>query len=198
MNYALQEDYDKFGRDAFEFVRFCYAPKEQLLELEKLFINNWPGELYNAVVGEQIFSDRFNKNKHSKETREKASASMKEFYQTDKGKKLRKKRSEEFVDNKFWKRVSPEERKVNGSLGSKARTENGYRHSEETKKKMSDSQGKHYVGAVSPTGEVFAPIHNMSKFCREHDLGVSSMVAVMLNRDKAHKGWTKYIPEGND
>lgn len=194
-NYKLQADFDEFGEVAFEFVPFCYAPKEGRLALEKLFIDNWPGEKYNVTVDEQGFSERFHRNKHSKETREKASASMKEFYKTDKGKQEKRKRAEKLYELEPWKRVTPEERKVIGSLGSKARTENGYRHSEETKKKMSDSQGTDYIGAVSPTGEVFAPIHNMSKFCREHGLGVSSMVGVMNERRKTHKGWSKYTPK---
>lgn len=70
----------------------------------------------------------------------------------------------------------------------------GKPRTEETKRKQSLSHTKpnKYPGAISPDGTIYAPINNMSAFCREHDLGVSEMISVMHQRRKAHKGWTLY------
>ena len=42
---------------------------------------------------------------------------------------------------------------------------------------------------VNPDGEV-VNIYNMNEFCRDKDLGSSSMIAVSLGKASHHKGWT--------
>ena len=48
---------------------------------------------------------------------------------------------------------------------------------------------KHYR-LNSPNG-VLHEIYNMRKFCRDHELNRSSMIAVSKGKQKTHKGWTK-------
>jgi group I intron endonuclease len=66
----------------------------------------------------------------------------------------------------------------------------GLKRSEETLQKMKNSHFKTYHNILSPDGTFYETIQNMSNFCKEHDLGVSSMVAIAHHRKKSHKGWT--------
>ena len=94
------------------------------------------------------------------------------------------------------KRLTPEQKQHLSKINTGERNPNwGLHRSAETKKKQSDAIGKDYIGAISPTGEVFAPIHNMSKFCVEHRLCVSNMVALMHGRVKICKGWKLLEPQ---
>lgn len=52
-------------------------------------------------------------------------------------------------------------------------------------------------GFVSPDGTIYANIHSLSAFCREHNLDLGTMRKIAYNRGRAksYKGWIKYEPE---
>jgi hypothetical protein len=90
------------------------------------------------------------------------------------------------------KRLTPEQKQHLSEINTGERNPNwGLHRSDETKKKQSEAIGKYYSGAISPTGEIFSPIHNMSKFCVEHGLEVSNMIALMHGRVRICKGWKR-------
>ena len=66
----------------------------------------------------------------------------------------------------------------------------GKPRSEETKAKLRSHGRVTYHNILSPDGTLYETVTNISQFCRDHDLGVSSMVAVLHHRKKSHKGWT--------
>lgn len=71
--------------------------------------------------------------------------------------------------------------------------------SEETKKKIgaghkgkeigNSNAAKTYAGFISPGGEVYENITNLSKFCRSHGLGATSMLKLAKGKRNHHKGW---------
>jgi len=63
------------------------------------------------------------------------------------------------------------------------------KRSEETKRKISESLAKPFK-LLSPQGQVVKGI-NLSKFCRENNLSSGCMYAVVNNKLKSYKRWTK-------
>lgn len=68
------------------------------------------------------------------------------------------------------------------------------RNSEQSKSKTILQRQKTYVGFVSPTGEIYSPVVNLTNFCKEHNLSRSEMYEVNSGKLLHHKGWTKYNP----
>lgn len=66
------------------------------------------------------------------------------------------------------------------------------RNSEQSKNKTILQLQKTYVGFVSPTGEIYSPVVNLTNFCKEHNLSRSGMYEVNSGKLLHHKGWTKY------
>ena len=64
----------------------------------------------------------------------------------------------------------------------------GKTFSDEVKQLLSEQKAKDWI-AVSPDGEE-VHIHNMRKFCLEHNLQPSAMSKVLNGKSKHHKGWT--------
>jgi hypothetical protein len=58
----------------------------------------------------------------------------------------------------------------------------------ELKEKISIARGGREVSLVSPKGEVFTFI-NQSEFARNHNLSAKGVSAVLLRRQKSHRGW---------
>jgi group I intron endonuclease len=61
--------------------------------------------------------------------------------------------------------------------------------SDETKKKISDALAGTIDKLVSPTGEIFTNIVNISQFCKEHGLIDSGVRRLITGEIKTHKGW---------
>lgn len=49
---------------------------------------------------------------------------------------------------------------------------------------------KTYEGFIDPEGNLVGPITNLAEFCRQHDLDNTHMVAVANGRICSHRGWT--------
>ena len=81
----------------------------------------------------------------------------------------------------------------------KKRTENikKVRSSEESKTKTVLQLQKTYVGFVSPSGEIYTPVINLTEFCKQHNLTRSGMYDVNSGKLKHHKGWKLYNPEND-
>ena len=114
--------------------------------------------------------------------------------------KQRIKARERMLTNNPMKQDHLREAARNRMIGSKA--------SEETKRKMSQTRkgkripalsrpgetnpaAKHYV-LISPENEIFHVIGNRKKFCKEHNLGLDSIIAVLKGIKESYKGWTGY------
>lgn len=52
-----------------------------------------------------------------------------------------------------------------------------------------------YPGFIAPDGTVYAPVHNLALFCKDHNLQKSNMCLVAAGKQQAHKGWTLYEPK---
>ena len=88
-----------------------------------------------------------------------------------------------------------EERKEKMSIKRKMRV--GWKHKEETKKKMMKSKCKYIYELQSPNGEVFIT-NNLTDFCKENPqyaLNRRLMCAVAHGKQRYHKGWTVRILE---
>lgn len=64
--------------------------------------------------------------------------------------------------------------------------------------RMGLANGKEYLGFVSPLGEVFAPVENLSAFCREWGLTQSAMSRLAQGKLQQHKGWKRWLPDLNE
>jgi hypothetical protein len=68
------------------------------------------------------------------------------------------------------------------------------RSSEESRNKTILRNQKTYVGFISPTGEIYSPVINLTKFCKQHKLSTGCMYRINSGELSQHKGWKKYIP----
>lgn len=105
---------------------------------------------------------------------------------------------------------------TNGTDGGEGAT--GYRHTPESREKLDRHLNspefherqiaggrtvknfKSYKGFISPDGIVYSPVQNLTKFCREHNLGLTCMLDLENEKIYQHKGWKKYYdipPERN-
>lgn len=90
------------------------------------------------------------------------------------------------------KKRTPEQRARIG-LSAKGRTYSPETHALWSKQRMGhEKRAKWHVGLISPLGEVFAPIFNMAKFCREHGINRSKVQYLESGRYNQHRGWTLY------
>jgi group I intron endonuclease len=189
-NPRLQKDYDEFGKAGFSFSILELATPDNLLDVEQKWIDLLLPE-YNA----ELKAGKSTSHVSKEEVKEKISNSVRELWKDEEYRK-------QHCKPRNWKRGVPPRTgvKLSDEEKQKLREMNlgennpnyGLHRSEETKRIMSAKMAKTYAGAVSPDGEIFAPIHHMRNFCKEHDLGESSMVALMHGRIKQHKGWTKF------
>jgi group I intron endonuclease len=190
----LLDDYVLYGEEHFEFqILETVYDLEQLLIREQWWIDNIPLK-YNKAPYTDIHLPTYIPND---ETKSKISSTIKQQWADG---KYDHKRGMHYN----WKaghnprlgvKLTDEQKKHLSEINSGENNSNYGKHrSEESKKRSSLGHTKpnKYPGAVSPDGTIYAPINNMSAFCREHDLGVSEMISVMHERRKAHKGWTLY------
>jgi group I intron endonuclease len=189
----LQNDFDLFGEFGFEFFileELGGLDKKQLEEKEQKWIDLLhPVYNLSLVAGSNI------------RTNAKAPGALEKMRKALTGRKqppeLVAKRAATMVKNgkHHLKRLTLEQKQHLSEINIGERNPNwGLYRSDETKRKQSEAIAKTYLGAISPNGQIYAPIHNMSRFCVEHGLRVSSMVALMHKRINIHKGWKRFEP----
>lgn len=59
---------------------------------------------------------------------------------------------------------------------------------------MGRSNAKTYPGFISPEGDIYLEVQNLSEFCRYWGLTQSSMSQVAAGKLKQHKGWRRVEP----
>lgn len=193
-NKPLQDDYNLFGKDCFQFV-----------VLEILSIDASENDIVNSEQKWMDFiSPEYNINQIAGRyigDYVRSPEAVAKLRKTMTGRKLTPEHAKHISDalkrstkNKGIKRSDETRERVRqANLGEK-NPNYGKPRTEETKKKISKSNYKTYVGAISPDGIVYAPIVGMREFCKQHDLNESCMVALMRHRRNDHKGWIRYEP----
>lgn len=192
-NPKLQADYQKYDSETFKFSMLEIIKDGSLLrDAEQKWIEFLHPE-YNITDNNNPFSSTFLGRVQSKSTREKRKQSLKKFYQTSVGKKIRKKMGERWMgDNNPTHNLSSERRIEKAKIANKARTDAGYKHSKVTKSRMSKSAEKEWVGAIDPDGNTYSPIIGLKKFSEKYSLSYTCMYDLMVGRQKTHKGWIRY------
>lgn len=216
-NSYLQNAWNKYGEDAFEFrVLFDDVTDKKLLnEIEQQLIRDNPS--YNLTSGGEGFSHTDETKKKLKDIQHnrlienpelrsiltvrvnswRTEKSMKAFsekcrryWQSSIGKKIHSEASK-----KVWSDAS---RRENLSNTHKERIRNNpeeldrlKRQSKVGAEKAKLVRQKTYDGFISPSGEVFESVVNLNEFCRTH--GLDSRLMHMVNSGKRihHKGWKK-------
>lgn len=70
----------------------------------------------------------------------------------------------------------------------------GYNHSQTTKTKIGYGNSKFYIETIlSPDGNFYSNIQNLSEFSREHNLNRSKLLLVIQGKRSHHKGWTLVV-----
>lgn len=118
----LQNAYNKYGKDAFEFEILFTCPKSELIRIEQYFLNNYQPSYNICRIAGSVLG-----RKHSEETKRKISTSN-----------IGKKHSEE---SKVLIGLSAKNRVVSDSTKQKiSNLHKGRKHSQEAKNKMSSWQ----------------------------------------------------------
>jgi len=134
-------------------------------------------EVKQSISEKAIGNKRFLGRRHTEETRKKMSA-------THKGKTISlEQRLQHSL--KLTKRKLTKEHKKKISEGGKGR-----KQTEKQKLATSKANSKTYnIKLVSPIGEIFGPIDNASKFCRQYNLSPQKLYCVFSGKRPHHKGW---------
>ena len=188
----LQSDYNRYGRSWFEFIVLEFVENvDDLIPAEQRWIDRLKPEYNQDLVagfhiGDYIRTPEAKKKRHETMTGRKWSperrAKMEEY--------LRQRWTG--CSNPSKRSFSDERRKKMSEIMMGEKNPNyGKPFSDERKRKIGDANAHHYEGFVSPDGIIYRDIHNLSAFCREHDLVISKMALVAKGRRPHHKGWKR-------
>ena len=184
-NKPLQEDYDIFGVKNFVFhvLEKCDPDisKADLIYREQYWIDKLkPVYNVNEIAGSYLNSSAFT-----------AEAKKKKYAKISSSLKGRKRNITWKTGPKF---LTDEQKQHLSEINTGEKNPNfGLKRSKETRAKMSAKAAKTYDGALSPDGIIYAPIHNMREFCKQHpELKESGMIALMHGKRNTYKGWTRY------
>ncbi len=160
---------------------------------KELISNAGKGRKHSQETKQKI-SDAHKGKTHSKKTKQKISLALKE-------RKFSKKTKEKLSQalKKRWENPNYQEKmskmlsgKNNPMFGKKGKDHPlfGKNRSTETKQKIAKSNSKYYdIKLISPSGEIFGPIFNLTEFCQKHKLSQSNMWKIINHKRKSHKGW---------
>ena len=198
-NQILQNVFNKYGSDnlSFEIIE-SVKDKNKLIEKEQYFIDSLNPK-YNIckIAGSNLgvkWSEEsklkrvgYKKGrKLSEKTKRKISKNnSKHWLGKTRSEETKKKISKTCKNKKLSEKTKL---KISESLIGNTRAL-GYKHSEETKLKMSRSSGKPFK-IKSPEGQIISDI-NLFKFCKENKLNDGHMGQVIKGKLNHHKGWTK-------
>jgi len=173
-NIHLQQAWNKYGKDSFEFSILELVPAAQLLVSEQKWIDQT--RCTNRQVGFNIYpiaSSPGNKNARiwkgfvDPEGNEVTIVNLFEFCR------------EHSLDFPSMHRLAKGK--------SKLKSYKGWTHRNSQRKR---EYVKTYNGFISPDGNPMAPITNLAAFCRQNGLDPTHMVAVSKGRIHSHRGWT--------
>jgi group I intron endonuclease len=127
-NLSLQQDYNLYGSEIFEYKILEICPSEILDERERFWINQYKDKLYNILSGGK-------KNfKHSKESKQKISKALKGIIHSEEHmRKFREARKGKKLSDETKLKIS----ETNKKLGIKPPNREGGKHTNEWKLKMS-------------------------------------------------------------
>jgi group I intron endonuclease len=189
----LQLDFSIFGENSFEFIvleRLENKTKTEIEAKEQIWLDYFHPEYNLSPIAGSCIAD----NARTPEALEKMRKAL-----TGKMQPIETiaKRSATAVRNGKHRNkiLTVEQRQHLGDMNSGVNNPNWGKHRETTKKKR-DAKGLYYIGVISPDGQVFTKIYSMNKFCAEHGLSESCMVALINGRRKYYKGW-KYLEDEN-
>jgi len=193
-NLPLQNYYNKYSSESLEYKVLEYCSIDELTVKEQFWIDfhKKNGGVFNIVDAAEnpmrneasrmkvSLAMRGNKNGlgviKSEETRRKLS-------EANKGKTLSEEHKQKLSQAHTGKTLSPEHvEKLRGRT-----------HSEETKRKMSESRCNTVFQFISPEG-LTVMVQNLKNFCIENGLCASHMWSVAAGRRKSHKGWKACYP----
>ena len=143
---------------------------------------------------------------HSEETKKIISNKIKNLYKTDNdfknsrrnfGEKNGMYGSARFgeLSPMYGKKHSEETKKKMSEIKKKYYQTNpspnkGKKLSDEMKKNLSEKNSKEYT-LLSPNNDIIK-IKNLTKFAKDNELSIGCLVQVVSGRNKSHRGWRKY------
>lgn len=178
-NVYLQRAWNLYGEESFEFGILSYCPIQSLLYFEQIFLNEEQPE-YNIChhAGSSLGVH------HSEETKRKISTAKKgkkHPYNIVYTEELRKRLSD---SAKNRPKASVATRKKISEIVK------GHIFTDSHKEKIGMMNAKIYrISLISPDGEVYKDIFNLTDFCRKHRLNRSCINDLINGRQKQHKGW---------
>lgn len=202
-NRHLQNAYNKYGKHAFEFVIIELVPnKNSLIKREQFYIDKL-NPIYNIckIANSSLGIKRTEDTKHKLSLAKKGNKNALGAVRSEKTKQQISNSCKKLKNALGHKHTIESKRKISENNSKYWKNKN---RSEDTKLKISKSKkGKKLSeGAIykiskpfkllSPEGSIIEG-RNIRKFCRENNLKPSNICAVIKNKRKSHKGWTKPI-----
>lgn len=186
-NPRLQSAYNTYGVSSLLFYVLEYLPsgafEDDIIDREQYWMDLLHPEYNINLVAGKYIGDYI----RTEEARQKRSISMSKI--TNRKKRSPSKWKSGFPPN-LGKVFGKETReKIKNAMTGSKNPNFGKPRPEETRRKISEGNSKTYKGLISPDGIVYKDIRYLQVFCKEHDLGLSSIVAVLRGRRKHHKGW---------
>lgn len=186
-NPHLQNAWNKYGEDAFEFgILECLDDIEELIKAEQFWMDAYRGEcreLYNIALDAL---SPFRGRKHTEKTRS-IMSKAKIGNQNALGYRHSEKAKHRISETLMGHPVSEEVRR------RMSRSHKGVKcgpPSKETREKLSKASAKPYPTFVNGiTGEVIPAGVNLLATCRERGLSVECMYNVVKGRQHRHRGW---------
>ncbi len=173
-NHHLQNGWDKYGEENFEFVVLELVAEPDLLRVEQAWLDKTG--CANPEIGFNIFDTAGSPGE--------ANVQVWEGFVDPEG-------NEVTITNLFaFCRTHgldfPSMHRL--AMGeSKLKSYKGWTHRNSVRQR---DYIKTYDGFIDPAGDAIGPITNLAAFCREHGLDNTHMVAVAHGRLYSHQGWT--------
>lgn len=184
-NLHLQAAWNKYGESCFEF-----GVLEYLDDLDELHLaEQWWMDIYR-IEGKELYNFGLAARNPmlgrpvSKETRRRISEALK-------GKPKSEEHCRKMSEVRMGKCPSKEtRRKMSEALKGRAPWITGRKHTDETKRRMSETRGRSYPSFINRyTGEKIPAGINLQAMCLERGLDEEHMCAVKNGRRRSHQGW---------
>jgi group I intron endonuclease len=173
-NQHLQEAWNKYGEENFEFTVVEYVKRAFLLRIEQEWIDK--SQCTDRKIGFNIYPVAGSPGE--------LNAQLWEGFIDPEGKEITIFNLHEFCRQRELDFPSMH-RLAMGK--SKLKSYKGWTNKNSLRKR---DYVKTYIGFIDPEGRPVGPITNLAAFCREHGLDKTHMVAVAHGRICSHRGWT--------